>query len=135
MIALRSDGLRQAQINDAGLHNRALVGEINFEDAIHPRHFNDDCALALFTANRNRPGTQARTCAARAIRNAVLHQQPHHLRHVFSRLGEQHGQRFRPVGGDRVVFVNQQIRRIGQHRICTANRAQLRNDIGVESHI
>ncbi len=40
------DGAREIEIHHAGLHHRAIIFRVHFENAVHPRKCDDDSALA-----------------------------------------------------------------------------------------
>ena len=102
-IALRLDGQRDIQIDHAGLHHRALVFQIDFEDAIHAREADDHAALA-----RDRAAAQARPRAAAHDGHAVFRGDLDDGDDVFGAAREDHhlGPRLFHAA---VVFVERQI--------------------------
>jgi hypothetical protein len=97
------DRQRDVEIDDARLHHRAFVGEVEFEDAVHARERDNDPALA-----RDRSAAQARARAAPHHRNAVIARQLHDRRDVARRPGKDDHVRAVLVHAS-VVFVQHQV--------------------------
>ena len=66
-VAVRGHGFRNVRIDDAGLDDNALVGDIDFQDAIHAGEADDDSALRW-----QRAAAQSGPRSTRDKRNAVL---------------------------------------------------------------
>ena len=110
--------LRKLQVDHAGLHRRALVLNVNLEDAVHPREGNHHAAIL-----RNRAATESGTCATRDHSNLLGRGQPHDPGHLFSILREDNraGRAFPDAS---VVLIQHQVFGAIQDGIPTGNLAE-----------
>ncbi len=66
-VAMRSHRIRDLRVDHSRFDDHPLVGNIDFEDAIHAREADDNAALS-----RQRPTTEPGPCSTRDKRNPVL---------------------------------------------------------------
>ncbi len=113
------NGKAQIRIHQAGLHTRALIFRIHFENAIHSRERSDDPA-----APRDRTAGEPSAGASAHQRRFVLLGQPHDPDHVRRRARKHDA--IRPRHLDRpIVFVEQQIFRLIEHGVAAKQLLQV----------
>ncbi len=102
-ISPRIDGHRNVEVHHARLDHRALIGQIDFDNAIHARERNDDSARA-----RDRSAGKASAGAASDHRHSTLMREFHDGDNLFGRL-RKHDQIGPGLIDAAVVFVERQV--------------------------
>jgi hypothetical protein len=110
---VRRDGRREVQVDNAGLHDRTEIGDIDLEDARHPCERDDDAAL-----DRDRATGESRASSARNDRHGVLVAEARKCRDVGGVVGEHDRVGRRRIDGA-VVLVQQQVF-VGAEDFCRA---------------
>ncbi len=102
-------GLRDVVVDHAGLdHGDVLLG-VQADDLVHAVQGDHDPAR-----DRQRAARQRRAAAARDEGDALAVTEAHGLDHLVLGLGEDHGLRARPKGGERVGLERRQLRGRGE---------------------
>ncbi len=115
--------LGELQVHHAGLHHRALVLDVNLENAVHAREGDHDAALL-----RDRSATQASARSPRHHWYLDGRGQPHDLRHLLRGLGENHRTR-RTLADPRVVLVQHEVFRTIEDGVASGYLPEMFHDL------
>ncbi|MNZ08209.1 hypothetical protein D3C78_250040 [compost metagenome] len=96
--------LGDGQVAHAGLHTGEAALRVDFENAVEPRHHQQDAFGQWQGAAR-----QAGTGAASHHRHATLVAKPEQRLHLLQALGQHHQQRHRAVGREAVAFIGLEV--------------------------
>ena len=103
------EGGRDIEIEDTGLDDDALIGEVYLKNALHPAHLDDHPIV-----EGECPAAEIGAGAAGHEGNAVLREQPDHGRHLLAGVHEHHCSGETPLE-IRVVLVCLQVDSFGEH--------------------
>ena len=122
--ALGFHRLGDRQILHAGLHARAAVFIVDFEDAVELRHAQKNAVL-----ERHRAAGQRRAGAARHDLHIHLLRQRHDRLHLRDRFRQRDDQRQRAIHGEGVAVIGAARCFVGDHALRRKNRAQPRQNL------